>query len=251
MFTFVHIDSILIKHYLPHVFYCDHFKQQHHNDRANIHGDSVAYCGMSNATNYKGREAHAGSDSTPQHATLLQNGLPRKNGLDLPTATIPLPPTPNPYSPPPPPPPIIPPFHSSSFSEAPKKNGLDLPTTIPLLPTRNSYSQPPPSIIPPFHSSSFSEAIKNPSSISLNNYHTYKNNIDLQTTPHPPQSKYLPSINPPIEVSLTSTSKANSSSTLTPPLLPPSSYKQKYPKSPTSNEILQESSLCNWILPCY
>ena len=178
MFTFVHIDSILIKHYLPIVFYCDHFKQQHHNDRANIHGDSVAYCGMSNATNYKGREAHAGSDSTPQQATLLQNGLPRKNGLDLPTATI------------------------------------------PLLPTRNSYSQPPPSIIPPFHSSSFSEAIKNTSSISLNNYHTYKNNIDLQTTPHPPQSKYLPSINPPIEVSLTSTSKANSSSTLTPPPFP-------------------------------
>ena len=103
-----------------------------------------------------------------------------------------------------------------------------------------------------FFSSSFSEAIKNPLSISLNNYHTYKNHIDLRTTPHPPQSKYLPSINPPIEVSLTSTSKANSSSTLTPPpLLPPSSYKQEYPKSPTSNEILQESSLCNWILPCY
>ena len=147
MFTFVHIDSILIKHYLPHVFYCDRFKQQHHNDRANIHGDSVAYCGMSNATNYKGREAHAGSDSTPQQATLLQNGLPRKNGLDLPTATIPLPPTPN------------------------------------------SYSLPPP-IIPPFPS----ESVKNPLSISLNNHQTYKNHFDLLSTPHHPQSKYLPSI---------------------------------------------------------
>ena len=217
MFTFVHIDSGLIKHCLPHVFYGDRFKQQHHNDRANyIHGESVAYCGMSNASSYKGREAHAGSDSTPQKATLLQNGHPRKNGLDLHTATIPRPPTPNSYSLPPPPP-IIPPFHSSSFSEAPKKNGLDFPTTIPLLPTPNSYSQPPPPIIPPFHSSSFSEAIENPSSISLNNDHTYKNHCDLPTNHHPPQSKNLPSIIPPIEVSLTSTSKANSSYTLNPP----------------------------------
>ena len=171
MFTFVHIDSILIKHYLPHVFYCDHFKPQHHNDRANIHGDSVAYCGMSNATNYKGREAHAGSDSTPQHATLLQNGLPRKNGLDLPTATIPLPPTPNCYSQTPP---IIHPFHSSSFLESinnttsislknycPYKNHFNLQAT-----PYHPHSKYLPHIIPPLDISLIE--IKKQLSININ-----------------------------------------------------------------------------------
>ena len=89
---------------------------------------------MSNATNYKGGEAHAGSDNTPGQATLLQNSLPKKNGLGLPTA-IPLPPMPNSYSLPPP---IIPPFPSESVRNPSSisldnhqtyKNHFDLPPT--------------------------------------------------------------------------------------------------------------------------